>query len=145
MDEDAVTPMLLFDCLHSGRSSWTLARSIAQHDFVTAGICVVGIASRWTLHTSLLATLICCGLLVLAKWIIDRRLRRQAAPVRAACGMRLTLKTSCWNLIFAARGAPGGKYHRWHCLLRIRSLNREQSAARGKQTLRTGVVCPGDR
>jgi len=143
VDEDAVTPMLLFDCLRSGRWSWMLVQSVAHHDFATAGICVLGIASRWTLQTSLLATLVCCALLILAKRVIDRRVRRQAAPANAARGIRLTLKTSCWNLIFAVRGSSGGKYHRWHCLLRIRSLNREQSAARQKQTLRAEVVSPG--
>ncbi len=135
--------MLLFDCLCSSRSSWTLVRSITQHDFATAGICALGIASRWTLQTSLLATLVCCGLLILAKRVIDRRVHKQTAAAKSTRGIRLTLKTSSWNLIFAVRGARGGRYHRWHCLLRLRSLNREQAAARQEQTLRARGTCPG--
>ena len=137
--------MFLFDCMRSGRLSWMLVQSALHHDFATTGICVVGIVSRWTLQTSLLATVICCLLLFAARWVAGRRLRNQTTTQADARGFRLTLRTGSWNLLFAIRRRTGGRYLRWYCLLRVRSL--KQAPLERQNTVSQAAVgsCPGSR
>jgi hypothetical protein len=136
--------MVIFDCLRSGRLSWTLVQSALHHDFATTGICALGIASRWTLRTSLLATLICCVLLFAANWIVNRRRQQRDVSKIPARGLRLSLKASSWNFTFIARRRSSGRWPRqWQCLLRVRSRDCTAPGIRRDASSPTEGVRPG--
>ncbi len=122
-----------------------LVQSALHHDFATTGICVLGIVSRWTLQTSLLATVICCVLLLAARWAAGRRLRNQTTGQDGGRGFKLTLRTGSWNLLFAIRRRTGGRYLRWYCLLRVRSLKQTPLQQQSAASQAAEGACPGSK
>jgi hypothetical protein len=63
----------------------------------------------------------------------------------AGRGLKLTLRTGSWNLLFAIRRRTGGRYLRWYCLLRVRSLKQTPLQQQNTVSPAAEGTCPGRR